>query len=121
MNAQQREQFGHPIGKFQAIQWMIRDMATKIEAIRLLVYRAAFLEQKEIPFMKEAAMAKLFASEIAMQATVKAIQIHGGYGYIKDRPLERFYRDVGLFQIAEGNIRDSENSYSKTIKSKAPY
>ncbi|KYK22791.1 acyl-CoA dehydrogenase [Thermoplasmatales archaeon SM1-50] len=100
--AKQRVQFGQSIGKFQAIQWMIADMATEVDAARLLVYHAAFLEQNNLPFSKEAAMAKLFASEIAMRATVKALQIHGGHGYMKDRPLERFYRDVKLCQIGEG-------------------
>lgn len=100
--AKQREQFGRPIGKFQAIQWMIADMATEIDAARLLVYHAAYLEDNNMPFGKEAAMAKLFASEIAMRATVKAMQIHGGYGYMRDRPLERYFRDVKLCQIGEG-------------------
>jgi butyryl-CoA dehydrogenase len=100
--AKQREQFGRPIGKFQAIQWMIANMATEIDAARLLVYHAAYLEDNNMPFSKEAAMAKLFASEIAMHATVKALQIHGGYGYMRDRPLERYFRDVKLCQIGEG-------------------
>jgi butyryl-CoA dehydrogenase len=100
--AKQRVQFGKPIGKNQAIQWMIADMATSIDAARLLVHRAAFLEDKGLPFSIEASMAKLFASEIAMKATRDAIQIHGGYGYMRDLPLERFYRDVKLTQIGEG-------------------
>ncbi len=100
--AKQREQFGKPIGKNQAIQWMIADMATEIDAARLLVYRAAYLEDKNVPFSIEASMAKLFGSEIAMRATRNAMQIHGGYGYMRDRPLERFYRDVKLCQIGEG-------------------
>ena len=100
--AKQRVQFGKPIGKNQAIQWMIADMATSIDAARLLVMRAAFLEDKGIPFNMEASMAKLFASEIAMKATRDAIQIHGGHGYMRDLPLERFYRDVKLTQIGEG-------------------
>jgi butyryl-CoA dehydrogenase len=100
--AKQREQFGRPIGKFQAIQWMIADMATEIDAARLLVHRAAYLEQSGQPFSKEAAMAKLFASEIAMRATVKAIQVLGGYGYTREYPVERFYRDIKLCQIGEG-------------------
>jgi butyryl-CoA dehydrogenase len=100
--AKQREQFGKPIGKNQAIQWMIADMATSIDAARLLVMRAAFLEEKGIPFSIEASMAKLFASEIAMKATRDAIQIHGGYGYMRDYPVERFYRDIKLTQIGEG-------------------
>jgi alkylation response protein AidB-like acyl-CoA dehydrogenase len=100
--AKQREQFGRPIGKFQAIQWMISDMATEIDAARMLVYRAAQLEQEKKPFSLEASMAKLFASEIAMRATKNAIQIHGGYGYMRDRPLERYFRDIKLCQIGEG-------------------
>jgi len=100
--AKQRQQFGKPIGKNQAIQWMIADMATEIDAARLLVYRAAYLEDHNKPFSMEASMAKLFGSEIAMRATRNAMQIHGGYGYMRDRPLERFYRDVKLCQIGEG-------------------
>ena len=100
--AKQREQFGKPISKFQAIQWMIADMATEIEAARLLVMRAAYLEDKGERFTREAAMAKLFASEMATRAARKAIQIHGGYGYMKDLPLERFFRDVKLCEIGEG-------------------
>jgi butyryl-CoA dehydrogenase len=100
--AKQRQQFGRPIGKFQAIQWMISDMATEIEAARLLVHRAAYLEDNGQPFSKEAAMAKLYASEMAMKATVKAIQILGGYGYTREYPVERFYRDIKLCQIGEG-------------------
>jgi len=100
--AKQREQFGRPIGKFQAIQWMIADMATDIEAARLLIYQAAFMEDQNIPFSKEASMAKLFASEMAMRATTKAIQIFGGYGYIKEYSVERYFRDIKLCQIGEG-------------------
>lgn len=100
--AKQRQQFGRPIGKFQAIQWMIADMATQVDAARLLVYRAAFMEDEEISFTKEASMAKLFASEIAMNATVKAMQVYGGYGFTREYPLERFYRDIKLCQIGEG-------------------
>ena len=100
--SKQRQQFGRPISKFQAVQWMIVDMATEIEAARLLVHRAAFLEDHDMPFTKEAAMAKLFASEMAMRATRKAIQVHGGYGYTKEYPLERFFRDVKLCEIGEG-------------------
>lgn len=100
--AKQRQQFGKTIGKFQAIQWMIADMATQIDAARLLVYRAADLEEKGKPFTIEASMAKLFASEIAMKATRNAIQIFGGYGYTREYPLERFFRDVKLCEIGEG-------------------
>ena len=100
--ANQREQFGRPIGKFQAIRFMIADMATEVDAARLLVRRAAFLEDQKLPYSKEAAMAKLFASEIAMRATNKAIQVFGGYGYTREYPVERYFRDVKLCQIGEG-------------------
>ena len=100
--AKQRQQFGRPIGKFQAIQWMIADMATEVEAARLLVYRAAFLEDQGIKFTKEASMAKLFASEMAMKVTNKAIQIFGGYGYTREYPVERYFRDIKLCTIGEG-------------------
>ena len=100
--AKQREQFGKPISKFQAIQWKIADMATEIDAARLLVYRAAYLEDEGKPFSKEAAMAKLFASEMAMRATRNAIQVYGGYGFTRDYPLERYFRDVKLCEIGEG-------------------
>ncbi|MBN2602694.1 MAG: acyl-CoA dehydrogenase [Candidatus Thermoplasmatota archaeon] len=100
--AKQRQQFGRPIGKFQAVQWMLADMATEIDAARLLVYRAAYLEDQNVRFTKEASMAKLFASEMAMRTTVKAIQIFGGYGYTTDYPVERFYRDIKLCTIGEG-------------------
>jgi len=100
--AQQRQQFGRPISKFQAIQWKIVDMATEIDAARLLVYRAAFLEDQNVKFTKEASMAKLFASEMAMRATRNAIQVFGGYGYTRDYALERYFRDVKLCCIGEG-------------------
>ena len=100
--AKQRQQFGKPIGKFQAIQWMLADMATEVEAARLLVYRAAFLEDQEIKFTKEASMAKLFASEMAMKVANKAIQIFGGYGYTREYPVERYFRDIKLCTIGEG-------------------
>ena len=100
--ANQREQFGRPIGKFQAIRWMIADMATEVDAARLLVHRAAFLEDQGLPFSKESAMAKLFASEMAMRATRNAIQIFGGYGYTREYPVERYFRDVKLCEIGEG-------------------
>lgn len=100
--ANQRQQFGRPIGKFQAIRWKIADMATEADAARLLVHRAAFLEDQGLPFTKEAAMAKVFASEIAMRATRNAIQIFGGYGYTRDYPVERYFRDVKLCEIGEG-------------------
>jgi len=100
--AKERHQFGRPIADFQAIQWMIADGATELEAARLLLYQAAYLEDKSKRFTKEAAMAKLFASEAAERACFNAIQIHGGYGYSREYPVERFYRDNRLTTIGEG-------------------
>jgi butyryl-CoA dehydrogenase len=100
--SRERVQFGQPIAKFQAIQWMIADMATEIDAARLMVYRAAAMKDAGLPFTKEAAMAKLFASEVAERAGYKAIQIHGGYGYSREYPVERIYRDQRLCTIGEG-------------------
>jgi alkylation response protein AidB-like acyl-CoA dehydrogenase len=100
--AKERATFGKLIAEHQAIQWMIADMATEIEAARILVYRAAWLKDRGRPFTKEAAMAKLFASEAAERAAFKAIQIHGGYGYSTEYPVERIYRDQRLMTIGEG-------------------
>lgn len=100
--SKERVQFGQPIANFQAIQWMIADIATEIDAARLLVYRAAWLKDKGVRFTKEAAMAKLYASEAAERACYKALQIHGGYGYMKEYDVERYYRDNRLCAIAEG-------------------
>jgi len=100
--AQERKQFGREIGRFQGIQNMLADMATEIEAARHLVYHASALKDRKKPFSRESAMAKLFASEVAMRATTKAIQIHGGYGYMKDYPVERYFRDAKLCEIGEG-------------------
>ncbi len=100
--AKQRQQFGRPIAKFQAIQWMIAEMATKIEAARFLVYNAASAKDKGGRFSKEAAMAKLFASETAMDAVIKGVQIHGGYGYTKEYTIERLFRDAKITEIYEG-------------------
>ena len=100
--AKERKQFGQPIASFQAIQWMLADMATQIEAARLLTYRAAYLEDNGLPFAKEAAMAKLFASEVSRMVTNNALQIHGGYGYTRDYPVERHLRDARLTELYEG-------------------
>jgi butyryl-CoA dehydrogenase len=100
--AKERVQFGRPIAKFQAIQWMIADMATEIDAARLMVYRAAAMKDAGVRFTKEAAMAKLYASEAAERAAFKAVQIHGGYGYSREYPVERIYRDQRLCTIGEG-------------------
>jgi butyryl-CoA dehydrogenase len=100
--SKQRQQFGRPIAKFQAIQWMIAEMATKIEAARYLVYNACYKKDQGLPYSKEAAMAKLYASETAMDAVDKAVQIHGGYGYTKEYMVERLFRDAKITEIYEG-------------------
>ena len=97
-----REQFGKPISEFQAIQWKLADMATQLDAAELLILRAAVLEDKGLSFEKEAAMAKLFASDVAMQAAIEGVQILGGYGYCREYPMERHMRDVKITQIYEG-------------------
>jgi alkylation response protein AidB-like acyl-CoA dehydrogenase len=101
--AKQRKQFGRPIGDFQAIQFKLADMATEIEAARLLTYRAAWLADRgDVRYTKESAVAKLFAGEVAVRVANESVQIHGGYGFIKDYPAEKFYRDVKLCTIGEG-------------------
>ena len=100
--AQERRQFGRQIADFQAIQWMLAEMATEIDAARLLVNRAAWLKEQGRRFTKEAAMAKMFASETSERVCYKAIQIHGGYGYTRDYEVERMYRDQRLCAIGEG-------------------
>lgn len=98
----ERVQFGKPIGQLQGIQWYIADMATKTECAKWMMYRAAWLKKAGLPYSKEAAMAKLNASENARFVTNLALQIHGGYGYMKDYPLERMYRDAKITEIYEG-------------------
>ncbi len=100
--AKNREQFGQPIAKFQAIAFMLADMGTKIEASRLLTYQAAYLENEGLPYGKASAMAKLYAAETAMEVTTNAVQIFGGYGYTREYPVERFMRDAKITQIYEG-------------------
>ncbi len=100
--AKERSAFGQKIAEFQAIQWMIADMAVRIEAARLLVYSAAVKKDRHERFSREASMAKLFASETAMWVTTKAIQVHGGIGYSKELPLERYFRDAKITEIYEG-------------------
>lgn len=98
----ERQQFGHPISDFQAIQFKLADMATSLEASRLLIYRSAWLKDQHLPFGKEAAMGKLFASESGERVCHQAIQILGGYGYIEEYNVERYYRDIRLTEIGEG-------------------
>lgn len=98
----ERQQFGKPLSKFQGLQWMVADMATEIEAAKLLVYKAAYNKANGLPYNKEAAMAKLYASKVAMDVTTKAVQLHGGYGFTKDYPVERMMRDAKITEIYEG-------------------
>jgi len=99
----QRQQFGRPIAEFQGLQWMIADMATRVQAARMLTLNAAYTkDQSKGRYSKEAAMAKLYASETAMDAVIKAVQIHGGYGYTKEYTVERLFRDAKITEIYEG-------------------
>jgi alkylation response protein AidB-like acyl-CoA dehydrogenase len=100
--SKERKTFGKPISDHQAIQFKLADMATDIEAARLLVLKAAWLKDQQLPYTKLAAMAKLFASEVAMKTTIEAVQIHGGYGYVKEYHVERLMRDAKITQIYEG-------------------
>ena len=100
--AKERKQFGQPIGDFQAIQWMLADSATELEAAQLLVYRAASLKERGSPFSREASMAKVFATEAGNRACHKAVQVLGGYGYVSDYPVERHLRDIRVSTIYEG-------------------
>ncbi|MCH6553993.1 MAG: hypothetical protein IH793_07540 [Acidobacteria bacterium] len=100
--AKQRKQFGRTISKFQAIQWKLADMKTEIDAALLLTYQAAYLADQGRPQIKQSSMAKLYSGEMAVRVTNEAVQIHGGYGFIKDYPVEKFYRDVKLCTIGEG-------------------
>lgn len=100
--AKERKQFGQPISTFQAIQWKLADMATQIEAARLLIYQAASVHQAKGNSTKLSSMAKMFASDVAMKVTTEAVQIMGGYGYMRDYPVERYFRDAKITQIYEG-------------------
>ena len=100
--ANEREAFGNTIGQQQSVAFKLADMATRIDAARLLTHRAAMLRDQKVPGLKEACMAKLFASEMAEQVCSEAIQIYGGYGYLSDYPVERIARDVRVCQIYEG-------------------
>ncbi len=113
--ARQRRQFGVSLDRHQSIQSMIADMATQVEAARLMVYRAAALKDKQLPFSKESAMAKLFASEAADRVTDLAVQIHGGYGYSKAYPVERYYRDARVTRIYEGTSEIHRMVIAKSV------
>lgn len=113
--AKERHQFNQPISKFQAISFKLSDMATKIEAAKLLTYRAADLKNRGLEVTKESAMAKLYASEIAVEVANEAVQIFGGYGFTKDFPVEKFYRDVKLCTIGEGTSEIQKLVISRSI------
>jgi len=119
--AKERKQFGRPVGDFQAIEHKIVNMATEIDAARLLVHRAAKSKDIEKPFTKEASMAKLFASEMAELAALEAVQIHGGYGYTKEYHVERFLRDVKLMTIGEGTSEIQRLILAREIKKEMGY
>ena len=111
----QRRQFGQPVGKFQGVQWMLADMATALEAARLLTYQAAWLADAGLPHIKEASMAKLFATETATRLANDALQLHGGYGYVTESPIQRLYRDVKLFEIGEGTSQIHRNIIARQL------
>jgi alkylation response protein AidB-like acyl-CoA dehydrogenase len=113
--AKQRRQFGSPIADFQAVQWKLADMATEIAAARLLTQRAASLKTAGEPYSLAASQAKYFASEAAVRATGEAVQIHGGYGFIKEFPVEKLYRDVKLMTIGEGTSEVQKMIIARTL------
>jgi alkylation response protein AidB-like acyl-CoA dehydrogenase len=113
--AKQRKQFGHAISKFQAIQHKLANMAMEIELARTYVYKAAWLKDQGKKFTKEAAICKLFASEVAMRVTHQAVQIHGGYGYMRDYQVERYFRDAKLTEIGEGTSEIQRNIIAREI------
>ena len=115
----QRKQFGQTIAGFQGVQWMLADMATQLEAARLLTYQAASLHDDGLPFAKEASMAKLFASETATRVADTALQLHGGIGYFKESPVERYYRDAKVTEIYEGTSQIQRLVISRHILAEA--
>ena len=119
--SRERKQFGSPIGDFQSIENKLADMATEIDAARFLVHRAAWLRDQGRPFTKEVSMAKLFASELAVQASDEAVQIHGGYGYIKEYHVERFLRDAKLMTIGEGTSEVQRIIIARELKKEYGY
>jgi len=121
--AKERVQFGQPIARFQAIQWMVADMATEIEAGRLLIWRSAWLKKEGLAYSQESAMAKLYCAEVAQRVVVDAVQVHGGYGYVRDYPVERYYRDAKITSIYEGTsevqrIVIANNIFKDVLKGK---
>ncbi len=114
-HVRQREQFGHPLSDFQAVQHKIADVATEVEAARWLVYRAAWLGDQGRPFAKEAAMAKLYASEVANRAASDSVQLHGGYGWMKESEISRFYADAKVLEIGEGTNEIQRNVIARDV------
>jgi len=115
--SKERRQFGKPIAEFQSVQFTLAELATKIEAARLLVYNAARMKGAGVPFVKEAAMAKLFASQVAEEVASKAVEIYGGYGFVRDYPVEKFYRDAKIGSIYEGTSNMQLATIGKLILS----
>jgi len=111
----ERKQFGQTISEFQGVQFQIAEMAVKIEAARLMVYNAARLKDAKLPFIKQAAMAKLFASEVAEEVSSLAVNLYGGYGYVKDYPVEKFFRDCKIGQIYEGTSNMQKQTIAKML------
>jgi butyryl-CoA dehydrogenase/short/branched chain acyl-CoA dehydrogenase len=115
--AQERKQFGKSISDFQGIQFQIAQMATEIEAARVMVYNAARMKDAGVPFVKEAAMTKLFASQVAERVTSLAIEIYGGYGFTKDYPVEKYWRDAKIGKIYEGTSNMQLATIAKLVMS----
>ncbi|MCU1488738.1 MAG: acdH [Acidimicrobiaceae bacterium] len=115
VHAQGREQFGQPIAKFQAVAHKLADMATEVDAARLLVYRAAWLADQGRPYRKEAAMAKLYASEVANRVASASVQVHGGYGYLRESAVSRFYADAKVLEIGEGTNEVQRNVIARCL------
>jgi len=113
--SKEREQFGKPISQFQAIAFKLADMATEIEAAEALLYQSAYLKNNKKPMTKESAMAKYYASEVSVRVATEAVQIFGGYGYTKDFPVEKFYRDSKLCTIGEGTSEIQKLVISRDI------
>jgi alkylation response protein AidB-like acyl-CoA dehydrogenase len=113
--AQEREAFGRPIAQFQGVQFPLAQMATDLEAARLMVYNAARLKDAGIPFLREAAMAKLFSSQVAEEITSAAIEVFGGYGYTKDYAVEKYWRDAKIGKIYEGTSNMQLGTIAKSM------
>jgi len=111
----ERQQFGHPIGEFQAVQFQLAQAATELEAARLMVYNAARLEDAGEPYTMQAAMAKLFAAQVAERVTSLGVELFGGYGYTKEYPVEKFYRDAKIGTIYEGTSNMQLNTIAKQL------